>query len=75
MKHTPSETTEQSPKRMRGTPLGFINKTEAAHLLGCTIRSVDNFMKTKRIPYYKFARPVYFKAAEILKAVEASKVC
>lgn len=55
-------------------PEGFIGKDEATQVLGCTRRTVDNWMRLKRIPYYKFGRRVYFKRDDLLSAVARSLV-
>jgi excisionase family DNA binding protein len=59
---------------MRQAPTGYIRKQQAATVLGMTVRSVDNYMKTGLIDFYKFGRSVYFKESELLEAVEARKV-
>jgi len=58
----------------RGTPMGYINKIEAASIMGCTVRSIDNWMKLKLIPHYKFGRAVLFKESDLLEAIEKTKV-
>ncbi len=58
----------------RTAPKGFIKKHEAAQILGCTTRSVDNWMKQELIPYYKFGRAVYFKEQDLLDSIEKCKV-
>jgi excisionase family DNA binding protein len=66
-----------SVKRLVGLPLapkGYILKADAAKICGCTKRTVDNLMRRKLIPFYKFGRRVYFKEADLLKAIEATIV-
>ena len=58
----------------RVAPVGYITKPNAAKLMGCTSRSIDNWMKAGIIDYYKFRRAVYFKESDLLEAVEARKV-
>lgn len=55
-------------------PKGFIVKGDASKILGCTRRTVDNMMYRRLIPFYKFGRRVYFKEADLIKAVEATLV-
>lgn len=59
---------------MRNAPKGYIRKPQAAEVLGMTIRSVDNYMKSGLIDFYKFGRAVYFKESDLLAAVESRKV-
>lgn len=55
-------------------PQGFLLKRDAAKVMGCTPRTIDNLMKKKTIPFYKVGRRVFFKEQEILKALEAYRV-
>lgn len=55
-------------------PQGFILKRDAAKVLGCTLRTVDNMMKRKQIPFYKVGHRIFFKQQEILKAMDACRV-
>lgn len=56
------------------TPEGFILKPDAATICGCTKRTVDNLMRRKLIPFYKFGRRVLFKKDEVMAAINQSKV-
>ena len=56
------------------TPEGFILKSDAAVICGCTKRTIDNLMKRELIPFYKFGRRVLFKREEVLAALNQSKV-
>ena len=55
-------------------PEGFILKQEAASICGCTKRTVDNMMRQRLIPFYKFGQRVLFKRDEVLTAINQSKV-
>lgn len=46
-------------------PEGFMLKEDAAKTCGCTKRTVDNLMRRKLIPFYKFGRRVLFKREEV----------
>jgi excisionase family DNA binding protein len=59
---------------MKNAPMGYIQKAAAAKLMGCTIRSIDNWMKAGLIDFYKFGRAVYFKESDLMQAVESRKV-
>jgi len=59
---------------MKKSPKGYITKQQAADLLGMTARTIDNYMKTGLVDYYKFGRAVLFKESEIMASVEACKV-
>ncbi|MBA4148490.1 MAG: hypothetical protein H0X66_10290 [Verrucomicrobia bacterium] len=43
----------------------FIEKQEVARRLNKTLRTVDNYMRRRWIPYYKIGRSVSFKWSEI----------
>lgn len=58
----------------RGTPVGYINKHEAAKIMGCSLRTIDNWMKNKLIPYYKFGRTVFLKESDLMQAIEKHRV-
>lgn len=48
----------------------LLTKTEAAQLLGCSVRSIDNMMRQRRISYVKLtAKMVRFPRREILQHV------
>lgn len=55
-------------------PDGYITKPEAAALLGCKMRTVDNWMKRGLIPYYKMSRSVFYKREEVLASIARFKV-
>ena len=57
-----------------GAPMGFILKPEAAQIMSCTVRSIDNWMKLKLIPHYKFGRRVYFKKSDLIESINKCKV-
>lgn len=59
---------------MKNAPMGYIKKPDAAKLMGCTIRSIDNWMKAGLVDFYKFGRAVYFKESDLMEAIEARKV-
>lgn len=59
---------------MKSAPIGYIKKEQAAKVLGATVRSIDNWMKMKMIPYYKFGRSVFFKESDLLETIEKRKV-
>ena len=44
----------------------FINKSEVAMLLRCSIGTVDNYMKNGYIHSYGFGRKVLFKKEDII---------
>lgn len=54
--------------------MGYINKHEAASVMGCTTRTIDNWMQTKLIPYYKFGRTVWLKESDLMEAIEKHRV-
>ena len=46
-------------------PEGFIAKPEVAKRMQRTVRTIDNLMKRRLIPFYKIGRSVSFKWSEI----------
>ena len=42
----------------------FIGKEEVARRLGKTLRTVDNWMNRRLLPYYKIGRSVSFRWSE-----------
>lgn len=46
------------------TAEGFIGKEEVAKRLGKTLRTVDNWMQRRLLPYYKIGRSVSFRWSE-----------
>lgn len=55
-------------------PAGFIGKSEAATILGCQKRTVDNLMRKRQIPFYKFGYRVMFKREELIATLNKCKV-
>ena len=57
-------------------PENFIGKNEVADRLGKTLRTVDNWMREGRIPFYKIGRSVCFKWSEVEAHLAANyRVC
>lgn len=48
----------------------YIDKKEVARRLNKQIRTVDNWMKARILPYYKIKRSVQFKWSEIERALQ-----
>ena len=46
-------------------PEAFINKPEVAKRMQRTVRTIDNLMKRRLIPFYKIGRSVSFRWSEI----------
>ena len=44
---------------------GYINKVEVARRMNIKLRTVDNWMRRKFIPYYKLGHTVLFRWSEI----------
>lgn len=63
-----------TPEQRLNAPMGYIKKHEAAKIMGCAPRTIDNWMKSGQIPYYKFGRAVLLKESELMEAIEKSKV-
>ena len=60
--------TDQMQNVMAGQsaqPEGFIAKPEVAKRMQRTVRTIDNLMKRRLIPFYKIGRSVSFKWSEI----------
>lgn len=55
-------------------PEGFIVKKDAAKVCGCCQRTLDNLMRRKMVPYYKFGRRVLFKREELIAVFNHYKV-
>ena len=54
----------------------FINKAEVARRLRKQVRTVDNWMRSGVLPYYKIGRSVVFKWSEIEAALARTcRVC
>ena len=47
----------------------FIGKAEVARRLGKKLRTIDNWMSRRLLPYYKIGRSVSFKWSEIEAAL------
>jgi len=58
----------------QSAPKGYINKHEACNVMSCTMRTIDNWMRLKLIPYYKFGRRVYLKESDLIGAIEKHRV-
>jgi excisionase family DNA binding protein len=58
--------------RPPATPEGFIGKPEVALLLNKTVRTVDNWMARRIVPYYKMGRCVRFRWSEIEAHLQAN---
>jgi len=43
----------------------FLTKKDVANLLRITTRSVDEWMRKRRLPFYKIGRTVRFKLADV----------
>jgi excisionase family DNA binding protein len=43
----------------------FLTKIDVAKLLRITTRSVDEWMRKRRLPFYKIGRTVRFKLADV----------
>jgi excisionase family DNA binding protein len=54
-------------------PEGFIDKHEVARRLNKKLRTIDNWMSRRILPYYKIGRSVSFKWSEIEAAL--AKTC
>jgi excisionase family DNA binding protein len=61
-------------KRKCKCPEGFLGKEEAAKLMGCQSRTIDNWMKWRMIPFYKFGKRVFFKKDDLFEAVTKHKI-
>lgn len=57
--------TKPLPPASKPLPEGFISKKEVARLLNVAVRTVDDWMKIGRIPFYKFGKRVSFKWSEV----------
>ena len=55
----------ENPTAAQVQPEGFIDKPEVAKRMQRTVRTVDNLMKRRLIPFYKIGRSVSFKWSEI----------
>jgi len=56
---------EPSSGQPAAAPEGFIGKAEVARRLNKTIRTVDNWMNSGILPYYKIGRSVEFKWSDV----------
>lgn len=55
-------------------PKGYINKRGAAAFLGISKRTVDNLMRRRSVPFYRFGRSILFKEQDLSDAIESCKV-
>lgn len=46
-------------------PEPYINKAEVARRLGKEVRTIDNWMRQGKIPYFKIGRSVNFKWSDV----------
>ena len=60
--------------RTHDRPKGYLNKSEAAKILGVTKRTVDNWMLKRFLPFYRFGRSIAFKDVDLLAAIESCRV-
>lgn len=52
----------------------FINRTQAARLLGCSVQTIDSLFAQNKLRKYKPFRRVLVKRTELIALVEASQV-
>jgi excisionase family DNA binding protein len=52
----------------------LVNKRDAAKLLGVTVRSVENFVASGKLPLVKLGRRALFDPADLRRFVDAMKV-
>ncbi len=62
----PTQTPNAGP-----VPEPYIDKPEVARRLNKEVRTIDNWMKSGLIPYYKIARSVSFKWSEVEASLRA----
>jgi excisionase family DNA binding protein len=43
----------------------FIKKAEVARRIGMSVRTVDNWMRRRQIPFYRIRRSVMFRWSEV----------
>jgi excisionase family DNA binding protein len=60
-------TTETSVPQTQTAPQPepYINKAEVARRLGKEVRTIDNWMRQGKIPYFKIGRSVNFKWSDV----------
>ena len=46
-------------------PEPYIDKTEVARRLGVQVRTIDNWMRQGKIPFFKIGRAVKFKWSDV----------
>jgi excisionase family DNA binding protein len=54
---------------MEKEPPLFLNKTEAAELLRCSVGTINNLIKAEKLTPYRFNRLIIFDRQEIIDAV------
>jgi excisionase family DNA binding protein len=52
----------------------LLDKREAARRLGKSVRTVDAWMRAKKLPYIKVGRSVLFRWGAVLEKLEAFRV-
>jgi excisionase family DNA binding protein len=61
-----TETTSvPQPQPQVNVPEPYIDKAEVARRLEVQVRTIDNWMRRKMIPYYKIGRAVKFKWSDV----------
>lgn len=68
---THQTTPTPTPTNPLPVPEPFIDKPEVARRLNKEVRTIDNWMKSGLIPYYKIARSVSFKWSEVEASLRA----
>jgi predicted DNA-binding transcriptional regulator AlpA len=48
----------------------LLDKDELARIIGKSVRSVDNLMRAKAVPYIKVGRSVRFRLRDVEKALQ-----
>jgi excisionase family DNA binding protein len=66
---TPETSNPSSAATQHMAPEPFIGKHEVARRLNKNLRTVDNWMARRVLPYYKIGRSVSFKWSEIETAL------
>ena len=55
-------------------PEGHVHKEELARLLGRGVRTIEEWMNKKQIPYYKTGKRVSFVYSEVQSAMQTWRV-